>query len=333
MFGRGCRGLVEACTIEHTAEPGLLLEEGASPEVRQGATDGHGAPNVGTAAIEGVSQQDAEKVDKLLGELDTMIGLAGVKGEVRALIDEIQVNEWRRNAGLPWGRSATTWSSPGAPGTGKTTVARIYGQLLKALGVLPSGHFGEVSRRTWSASTSATPPRRPPRSFDEALGGVLFIDEAYTLSRAGECRRDFGQEAIDTLVKLMEDHRDEVAVIVAGYTTEMAAVPGRQPRPGLPVRQDARVRELRPGRAGRHRRGGSPAADDYLLDAGPGRRPATSGSRQIERDPELRQRPGGPQAAGGHAQGAVRPAACDGLACRPDDLRTLVLDDLLVATR
>jgi hypothetical protein len=212
--GRGCSGLVEGCTVENTASPAIDVHPEADTIVREQAETGPEGPAVD-------DDRDNEAIGGLLAELDAMVGLAAVKSEVRGLIDELQVNEWRRSAGLSVGAVSNNLIFTGAPGTGKTTVARVYGKLLVALGVLPRGGFREVSRRDLVGQYLGHTAEKTSSVFEEAMGGVLFIDEAYTLSRAAGSN-DFGQESIDTLVKLMEDSRHEIAVIVAGYSREMA---------------------------------------------------------------------------------------------------------------
>ena len=190
-------------------------------------------PGVGTAA-----GSTRNELPALLEKLNGMVGLASVKREVTDLINLIGTAERRRQAGLPVPSLSRHLIFSGPPGTGKTTVARLFGQVLTALGVLSSGQLIEVSRGDLVAEYIGQTARKTKDAFDRARGGVLFIDEAYSLTRGGSSN-DFGAEAIDTLVKLMEDHRDEVVVIAAGYKSEMtgflAANPGLASRFARPL--------------------------------------------------------------------------------------------------
>ena len=208
--------------VSKTPEEAVKDAEDALEEARRMMEDPenpiHSIPQT-AQAVQSEAQKAEEPETDPMEDLDALIGLTKIKHDVKELMAFVKVQKMRKDSGLKSVPTSLHLVFTGNPGTGKTTVARIIGRLYKQIGILSKGQLIEVDRSGLVAGYVGQTAIKTQEKIQEAMGGVLFIDEAYAL--AGGDQDSFGQEAINTILKAMEDHRDDLIIIVAGYTEPM----------------------------------------------------------------------------------------------------------------
>lgn len=201
--------------ILYWLEAGRIQPESALRHLREREE----SPSSETVRRAASGSANSEAVAQALNELDDLVGLTQIKAAVRELRAFVEIQRRRAEVGLKTEPHVLHMIFKGSPGTGKTTVARVVGRLLHALDVLPKGHVVEVERADLVGEYIGHTAQKTRDLIRRAMGGVLFIDEAYSLARGGD--KDFGKEAIDTLVKSMEDFKNQWVLVLAGYSQEM----------------------------------------------------------------------------------------------------------------